>query len=146
MTIQDQVIGALCAYRENRQSGQPGLQSILNVLQNRARRDGTNVYEEATARLQFSSLTAKGDPELTLWPVDADPQWQMALSLAAQAAAGTLADLTSGSTLYYAPASIPLGATIELPNGNTISFPKGWNPDVVTYRVTIGGQVFFTEA
>lgn len=145
MTIQDQVIGALCAWRENRQSGQPGLQSILNVLLNRVARDKTSVYEEATAKLQFSSLTAKGDPELTLWPTENDPQWQQALSLAAQAAAGTLADLTNGSTLYYAPASIPSGATIELPSGTTIPFPKGWNPDVVTYRATIGGQVFFSE-
>jgi hypothetical protein len=145
MTIQDQVIGALCAWREQRGAGRPGLQSILNVLLNRTARDKTSVYEEATAKLQFSSLTAKGDPELTLWPVDADPQWQQALSLAAQAAAGTLADLTNGSTLYYAPASIPSGASITIPNGTTLPFPKGWNPDVVTYQVTIGGQVFFTE-
>jgi hypothetical protein len=146
MTIQDQVIGALCAWRENRQSGLPGLQSILNVLLNRAKRDKTSIYEEATAKLQFSSLTAKGDPELTLWPIDSDPQWQMALSLAAQAAAGTLADLTNGSTLYYAPASIPPSASITLPSGTTVPFPKGWNADVVTYQATIGGQVFLTEA
>lgn len=146
MTIQDQVVSALTAWRENRQSGQSGLQSILNVLQNRATRDKTSIYEEATAKLQFSSLTAKGDPELTLWPTDSDPQWQMALSLAAQAAAGTLADLTNGSTLYYAPASIPSGGSFRLPNGNIVPFPVGWNPDVVTYQITIGAQLFFTEA
>ena len=146
MTIQDQVIGALCAWRECRNAGQPGLQSILNVLENRVKRDGTSIYEEATAKLQFSSLTAAGDPELTLWPTDTDPQWQMALSLAAQLAAGTLPDLTNGSTLYYAPASIPPAGSITLPSGNTIPFPKGWNPDVVTYQATIGNQVFLTEA
>jgi type II secretory pathway pseudopilin PulG len=145
MTIQDQVVSALTAWRENRQSGQSGLQSILNVIQNRAKKTGDDPYTVCTTHEQFSSISMPG-PEDILWPTDSDPQWQTALALAAQAAAGTLADLTGGSTLYYAPASIPSGATITLPSGTTVPFPKGWNPDVVTYQATIGGQLFFTEA
>ena len=145
MTPQDIAIGSLCSWRECRNAGQPGLQSIINVLQNRAKRDGTSIYTEATAKLQVSSLTAAGDPELILWPQETDPQWQMALSLMQQAAGGTLADLTNGSTLYYAPASIPSGASITLPSGTTIPFPKSWAVSVVQYQVTIGGQVFLTE-
>lgn len=144
MTIQDQVVSALTAWRENRQSGQSGLQSILNVIQNRAKKTGDDPYTVCTTHAQFSSISEPG-PEDILWPTDSDPQWQLALALAALAAAGTLGDLTNGSTLYYAPASIPSGGSFKLPNGNIIPFPNGWNPDVVTYQCTIGGQVFMTE-
>ena len=102
MTIQDQVIGALTMWRENRGGGIAGMQSVLNVLMNRAAKRGTSVYAEAVRKLQFSSMTAAGDPNLILFPSDADPQWQEALSLVAQGAAGTLQDITGGATSYYA--------------------------------------------
>lgn len=102
MTIQDQIIGALCAWREARGGGSAGLTSVLNVLMNRAAQRHTDVYTEATRRLQFSSMTATGDPNLILYPADADPQWAEALTLAQQAANGTLEDITQGSTSYYA--------------------------------------------
>lgn len=145
MTAQDIAIGALCAWRENRQAGQAGLQSIINVLQNRAKRDNSSIYAEATRRLQFSSLTAPGDPELTLWPPGNDPQWLEALSLMEQASEDTLDDLTAGSTLYYAPYSLQDAGAIDLPNGNSIPFPRGWNPAAVAYQAKIGNQVFFRE-
>jgi hypothetical protein len=121
------------------------MQSILNVLQNRARKRGTSVYLECVRALQFSSMTAKGDPELTLWPADDDPQWQTALGLAAQASAGALPDLTGGATLYYAPKSIQSTAVITLPTGETVPFPQGWNWAAVIYTATIAEQVFFRE-
>jgi hypothetical protein len=145
MTIQDQVVSALTAWREQRGFGAPGLTSILNVIQNRAKKTGDDPYTVCTTHAQFSSISEPG-PEDILWPTGSDPQWQTALALAAQAAAGTLVDLTNSSTLYYAPASIPSGGSFRLPNGNIVPFPNGWNPDVVTYQVTIGGQIFMTEA
>jgi N-acetylmuramoyl-L-alanine amidase len=129
MMIQDQVIGALCAWRENRSGGTAGMRSVLNVLQNRAEKRGTDIYTEATRKLQFSSMTYLG-PEAILFPVDGDPQWMEALSLAAQAAAGTLADITEGATSYYAPAGMP---------GDQ---PPNWAA-TMTQTVTIAGQVFF---
>ena len=102
MTQQDKVIGALCAWRENRGGGTAGLQSVLNVLQNRAIHRGTSIYAEATRRLQFSSMTAPGDPNLIIYPADDDPQWAMALVLAGQMADGVLQDITGGATSYYA--------------------------------------------
>lgn len=102
MTIQDQVIGALTMWRENRGGGTQGMQSVLNVLMNRAQKRGTDVYAEAVRRLQFSSMTDEGDPNLILYPTDGDAEWQEALALTAQAAAGTLADITGGATHYYA--------------------------------------------
>ena len=126
MTIQDQVVLALTAWRENRGGGIPGMQSVINVVCNRATHRRTDAYTECVRPMQFSSLTAKGDPELTLWPADNDPQWLEAISLAGQAAAGTLEDITEGATSYYAQ-SIP---------------PPYWAASM-TQTCIISGQVFF---
>ena len=144
MTVQDQVITALTAWREQRGAGVAGLQSIINVIMNRAARYKDSPYTVCTQHAQFSSISMAG-PESFLWPVEADPQWQIALDLTAKAAARALQDLTGGSTLYYAPASIANPSSIELPNGSTVPFPRGWNASVVKYQTTIGGQLFFTQ-
>jgi hypothetical protein len=78
------------------------MQSVANVIMNRAAKRRTDAYTECVRPMQFSSLTAKGDPELTLWPADNDPQWLEAIALAGQAAVGTLEDITDGATSYYA--------------------------------------------
>lgn len=142
-----QVTGpALCAWRENRNHGMVGIQSIVNVLRNRSVRDNTTMYAEAVKKLQFSSMTAKGDPELTLWPADSDPQYAQAEQMVTQSQAGQLTDLTEGSTLYYAPAGIgTTSKTFELPNGSVVHFPDTWNVDAVIYVTTIGSQLFFRE-
>src|SRR5580698_4940206 len=100
MTIQDQVILALTMWRENRGGGTVGMQSVGNVILNRAKNQGKSVWHVCTAFEQFSSLTAKGDPELVLWSADGDTSWGQALLLAAQAADGTMADITGGADLY----------------------------------------------
>lgn len=102
MTIADQFVLALTCWRENRGGGVPGMQSVANVIMNRAAKRRTDAYTECVRPMQFSSLTAKGDPELTLWPADNDPQWLEAIALAGQATAGTLEDITDGATSYYA--------------------------------------------
>ena len=126
MTIADQFMLALTAWRENRGGGIPGMQSVINVVCNRAAHRRTDAYTECVRPMQFSSLTAKGDPELTLWPADNDPQWLEAISLAGQAAAGTLEDITEGAMSYYAQ-SIP---------------PPYWAASM-TQTCIISGQVFF---
>lgn len=127
MTPQDEVIGALCAWRENRGGQTPGMQSVLNVLVNRATTRGTSVYAEAVRRLQFSSMTAPGDPNLILYPSPTDPEWLEALSLASQAAAASLEDITGGATSYYSL---------------SMKEPPYWAPSM-TRTVTIAGQIFF---
>lgn len=147
MTIQDQVILALTVWRENR-GGQPqpdAMQSVANVILNRAAAHRTSVWAVCTKKLQFSSLTAPGDPELVLWPADSDPQWQMALNLATQALNGTLADLTGGAMDYYAPKGQKWAARITLSDGEVIPFPDSWNKNAVAYTVTIADQVFFRD-
>ena len=127
MTHQDIAIGALTAWRENRGGGTPGMQSVLNVLQNRATHRGTSVYVEAVRKWQFSSMTAPGDPNLILFPLDTDPQWAMALILAGQMSDGTLPDITGGATSYYA---------------DSMATPPYWAA-TMTATVEIAGQKFF---
>jgi hypothetical protein len=150
MTIQDQVVSALTCWRENR-GGQPqpaAMQSIMNVILNRAAKTGDDPYTVCTTHAQFSSMTEPG-PEDILWPTATDVAdwvaWQTAITLGAEAAAGTLPDLTRGSTLYYNPKGIQTTATYTLPNGTVVQFPQGWNPAVVTYQCEIADQLFFTE-
>jgi hypothetical protein len=152
-TFVDQAIGALCAWRENRGGGQQGMQSVLNVLANRAAARGTNVYTEATRLGQFSSISAPGNAELATWPTPAKAAdyeaWEIALSLVEAAANGGLADITGGATLYYAEALPPsehrLGKTITLLDGSVAPFPDGWNEAVVRQTGAIAGQLFFRE-
>jgi hypothetical protein len=145
MTYLDKFMLCLTAWRENRGGGQIGMQSVINCIVNRCAKDKSTPYQECIKRLQFSSLTATGDPELTLWPQPSDVQWLNAQDLVTQAEAGTLADLTGGATLYYAPASIKTTASFTLPDGSSIPFPQGWNAAVVRYTVTVEGQAFFTD-
>lgn len=144
MTPQDIILTALTAWRENRQAGQSGLQSIINVICNRAAKTKDSPYAVCTQHAQFSSISMNG-PEAYLWPAESDPQWAMALSLASQAAQGALPDLTGGSTLYYAPYSLQNASSIIFPDGKTMPFPRDWSESAVEYRAAIGGQLFFVE-
>lgn len=78
------------------------MQSVMNVLVNRAQVRGTDVFTEATRKLQFSSLTDPGDPQLIEYPHEGDPDWTVALTIAYQAKTGSLEDITGGATSYYA--------------------------------------------
>ena len=102
MTVADQFLLALTAWRENRGGGYEGMQSVANVVLNRARKRGDSPYEECIRPWQFSSITAKGDPELVLWPTLNDPEWKIAQTIAQDAADGKLDDITGGATFYYA--------------------------------------------
>ena len=108
MTIQDEILIAITVYRENRGGGYQGMQSVANVIQNRATLHGASPYTVCTIHAQFSSSSMPG-PESYLWPKETDPQWQTALSIAADAASGTLADITGGAVSYYAPAGMTGG-------------------------------------
>jgi hypothetical protein len=144
MTIEDQFLIALTCWRENRGGGMPGMTSVANVIQNRAAKTGKSPYAICTAHAQFSSISMPG-PESCLWGAETDPDWIAALTIATQAAAGTLVDLTGGATLYYAPAAIQSAATFTLPSGERVPFPAGWNAAAVKFTVEIADQLFFTE-
>ena len=131
MSQRDIAVGALCAWRENRGGGQRGMQSVLNVLHNRATMRGTCIADEALRPWQFSSMTAKGDPQTRLGPdftSDADSSaYFLAVMLATEADAGTLADITGGATNYYAL---------------SMTEPPSWAA-AMQKTTEIEGQVFF---
>lgn len=122
---------ALCLYREARGDGDAGMIAVGCVVRNRVHRRNSSYYVEVVKRLQFSSITAKGDPQLILYPAALDASWIKAQAIAAGIISGSIADTTQGSTLYYA---------------NTIPFPASWNRAVLTPTVTVGNQFFFKEA
>lgn len=138
------VLMALTAWRENRGGGKVGMQSVINVIINRARRDNNSPYYECVHKWQFSSISASSDPELVLWPVETDPQWAIALQLAESAIEGDLPDITGEATLYYAPHAIKTDRQIPINNVMT-PFPQTWNSFAVEYTATVQGQVFFKE-
>ena len=150
MTIQDEVFLAITAWKENRGGGVRGMTSVINVIMNRAKMRNTDSYTECVRPEQFSSLTSQGDPELITWPTRNSAgdwaAWEMALSLASEAADGTIEDITQGADLYYAPDTIakdPQHQVFMLPDGTTIPFPRRWNIGAVAYLCTIENQVFF---
>ena len=157
MTTSEVQLLAKVAWKENRGGGSDGMQSIINVVLNRVKHHlHPNTIEDVITNVimapyQFTSMSVKSDPEYSLDPATAklniaDAQaWQEAQRLAVLAAGGALKDITLGSTLYYAPASIQTHRTITLPTGETIPWPQTWNQASVQYRTTIQHQVFFAE-
>lgn len=135
---------ALCCWRENRGGGRLGMQSVLNVLANRAKRDNTSMYAEAVRKLQFSSMTARGDSQTVLWPLEGDPWYAIAEEMAQNV---DLPDITNGSVDYYAPDGLAEGEykEITLPNGQAVKFPASWNPSRYLFEAEIAGQLFWKE-
>ena len=83
MDFADQFMSALCLWREARGEGTDGMTAIMCVLRNRVARHNSSYYAEVIKPWQFSSITAKGDPQLGLYPQPTDSQWQLAINLVA---------------------------------------------------------------
>lgn len=152
--VADQFMLALTAWRENRGGGRVGMQSVMNCIMNRTKKNHTTPYHECINKNAFTSVSNHDDPETTLY-ADQDkssPQdwsnWLTALSMAA--IVDDLPDITSGSTLYYNPKSIyKIGQTPAkqiVINGTLVPFPETWNEGVVHFKASIANQLFFTES
>lgn len=109
----DDFMLALCMWREARGDGEAGMQAVGSTIRNRVKigGDATSYYREIVRPLQFSSITALGDPELNLWPYLHSPveaeSWATAQKIAAGIISGSLSDNTNGATHYFAT-SIPM--------------------------------------
>lgn len=141
----NQTILALTAWRENRGGGEKGMQSVINVILNRSLRYNTSIYVQCTKPDQFSSITAKHDPELALWPDEDNIDWQIAMNIAEMAVQHLITDITGGATLYYAPKGLKSGKMFRLPNGDQVPFPDDWKFTSVRFTVEIADQLFFRE-
>jgi N-acetylmuramoyl-L-alanine amidase len=131
MNFVDQFMLALCLWREARGVGNSGMVAVACVIRNRVVKHKSSYYIEVTKPLQFSSITAKGDPQLGLYPKSYDSSWQLAQQLAANVEGPNMyADNTMGATLYY---------------DDSIDFPKSWDEHKVESTVKIGRLNFFKE-
>src|SRR6202012_2771962 len=102
MAAEDPFLMALCIWREARGEPQLGWIAVGWVIKNRAAQRKQTVYKVVTARLQFSSMTAPKDPELSLWPDEADATWIAIQAEASGILAGVIPDPTGGAIGYYA--------------------------------------------
>lgn len=123
---------AVCLWREARGEGETGMAAVASVIYNRCRQRGMTATAVVMEPWQFSSMTAIGDPQLSLYAPPADPYWMTAQVLALAALRGTAADATHGATMYYAD--------------SLKEFPKSWgNPSAYTFTVKIGRHNFYIE-
>lgn len=130
MNFADQFMLALCLWREARGVGNSGMVAVGCVIRNRVSKYKSSFYIEVTKPLQFSSITAKGDPQLTNFPKYVDPSWQLAIKIAIGFASDAIADTTGGATLYY---------------DDSIPFPRDWDVHKVEDTIKIGRLNFFKE-
>lgn len=145
MSHADYFMMALCLWREARGEGRPGQVAVGCVVRNRTLRNHSTFYEEVVKPWQFSSITAKGDPQLSLYPLPMDAQWQQCSTLAQSIVNGEVQDVTGGATLYWNPKAIDPGKTFVTLAGQTVRFPKTWDADKVQETVQIGAHIFLRE-
>ena len=102
----DQQIIALTAYGEARGLGSDGMQATINTIQNRVysgiRWWGTGFREVCLKPWQYSCWNATDPNRPKLFQVtEDDPQYTIALQLAADGLSGQLDDLTNQADSYY---------------------------------------------
>jgi hypothetical protein len=146
---------ALNLWMEARGEGIQGMQAVANVVEVRSILLHTSLDAQVVRKGQFS-WTNPNDPQHTRRPDDnlatqADRNaWAIAMNLAANAKAHTLANIVKKATLYYNPDGLvgsydaPL-QRFMLPNGRVVNFPGTWRRSAVQYTVTIGKHIFFRE-
>lgn len=136
LTDPTQVV-ARTAWAEARSEGATGMQAVMNTFVNRASRPAWWGRDLLTVCLcanrdgihQYSCWNAT-DPNraAALAVTTADPQFVLALGLAAKLVAGSLPDITLGSDSYYAP--------------KLATYKPEWATDRF-YRCTIGRHAFY---
>lgn len=120
--------GALVAWREARGEGRDGMRAVLHVVANRAKAQNKSWAQIIYQKMQFSSMTYGGDPQLANIPVKPDPQFMDAYEIADLIFNGGDYDLTEGATFYFAT-SIPRPA---------------WSDNMIQ-TAQVGHHLFFKE-
>ncbi len=107
----DQTIIAKTAWGENRGGGEEGMQSVINVICNRAAKPawwGKTAREVCLKPYQFDCwLEYDVNYQKLLAVTIADGAYMTALELASKALRGELADITNGSCYYFAKTMNP---------------------------------------
>lgn len=145
MTHEDYCMTALALWREARGEGNTGMLAVACVIRNRFIKRNSTFYAEVIKPWAFSSITAKGDVQLGLYPAEPDLIWQQAKLTAANVIDNIVADITGGATLYWNPAGIESTKTFTLSDGSVVAFPSTWNAAVVAETCRIGAHIFLKE-
>lgn len=97
-------IAAFCAWREASGEGSDGLRGVLHVIKNRALKHRRSWAQIVFQYLQFSSMTAPGDPQIKSGrvPTDPDVTFVLAVAIATDVFNGVDPDITNGATNYFA--------------------------------------------
>ena len=114
-------------YGEARGEGVKGMQAVANVVMNRVKAGGwygASVKDVVLKPKQFSCWN-ENDPNRAIILAANDAQLAQARSIAEQAIAGTLPDITGGATNYHAKSITPYWAAS------------------MTKTATIGNHVFY---
>jgi spore germination cell wall hydrolase CwlJ-like protein len=129
---------ALCAWKEARGEGTPGMLAVMHVIYNRAviwlKGSDEAVHTCVYAKNQFTSMSVPTDPEFNLLPGEADASYEFCQQMAPRILAGSDPDITGGA-LYYA---------------NLSNVTSGWFIDSIVndpaqhpQTAVIGRQTFF---
>lgn len=110
-------LACLCLWREARGESLPAKTGVWHVIQNRMadqqRRWPRTVAGVVAQHMQFSSMTAPGDPNLVAWPVEPTPlqtpgkDWSAFLDCQTVVESPLNADPTSGANFYESEATPP---------------------------------------
>ena len=100
-----QALLALLIWREARGEGRDGMRAVAHVVRNRVQAIHLpDSWDDIMAApWQFSSLTARGDSQLIVWPKAPDAAFDEAMQIASLVYTGDDYDLTQGSTHYFNP-------------------------------------------
>ena len=152
VSVEDQFMATLMAYREAAGSGDAQLTAVLCVARNNAIRHKTSFFAEVTKAFRYSSINCPVNVAdyikknkltelqqiinaLGKYPSDTNTvewtAWKHIAAIVAGILSGATEDITNGATLYYAT--------------NMMDFPKNWDASKVVFTVQIGAQRFYRE-
>jgi spore germination cell wall hydrolase CwlJ-like protein len=116
-TTAEEFILALCIYRESAGEPDEGKLAVGCTVRNRVQHPkwwGNDYYSVITARWQYSSITAPGDPTLIKYPKWVDPTFQKCITVARLVIDGTAEHPFPGADSYYSDViAAPKWATMD---------------------------------
>jgi N-acetylmuramoyl-L-alanine amidase len=127
---------ALCAYKEARGDGLPGMRAVLHCLKNRVGHPGFahTLHDVIYGKNQFTSMSVPSDPEFNLIPSNSDLMFANALQLAKIVLNTDDPDPTGGAHYYENPKTATSGWFHNVIVADTINHPM---------TVQIGHQIFY---
>ena len=126
----DQFVWQLTVWREAMNQGLDGMEAVAWVMINRLKsgKHGGSLMEVCTERLQFSSMTALGDPMTVKWPTHMNVAeanaWRLAEIACSGVEDGSVPDPTHGATYYANLATAKSGWFFENIVRDTVNHPQ----------------------